>query len=62
MGELFRPYLVINVTEFSWEKFELHLTSIYLLELLDTDHFLEIRKKVKEQRNGNRIGNGTQIF
>ena len=62
MGELFRPYLVINVTEFSWEKFELHLTSIYLLELLDTDHFLEIRKKVKEQRNGNRIGNGIQIF
>ena len=62
MGELFRPYLVINVTEFSWEKFELHLTSIYLLELLDADHFLEIRKKVKEQRNGNRKGNGVQIF
>ena len=62
MGELFRPYLVINVTGFSWEKFELHLTSIYLLELLDADHFLEIRKKVKEQRNGNRKGNGVQIF
>ena len=48
-GELLQPYLVINVTGLAeptepgsvWEKFELHLTSTCLLELLAAAYLRE---------------------
>ena len=48
-GELLQPYLVINVSGLVeptepgsvWEKFELHLTSTCLLELLAAEYLRE---------------------